>query len=368
MATRVRIIERTPVEGVELEYALTSRSRRSTKARFNRGRLLSITEDTVELGSREALRAGDTLALTFHTAQVDNFLRVNTKIENCTRVTILKQPAFCVTLTFLNPDGSQRRKIAWAVDQYSQRKPPTIPPRNAPRVPGRAIVPDDAQKAAVKTRAAPTLPGRPASGVRRPVALLDLIRSLDDLQVTQDLILAVLEAAEMGMDVEVLFPVSGDSSYPHMEEEEGVELETEAPPEPSEARPINVYRMATSTALHFSASGMPAGPATGLFYYSGLKSPETCFAVELGMDIMAQNGYPSFDVGTLLVFSSSAAVEDGDFAYLKVRGNDMFAQIFFGKKDAVRIRFLNPKYPEANVKRREVRVMCKLVGAYRSNV
>lgn len=364
MATRVKIVDRTPIEGLELEYTLTSRSRRSTKARFKRGRLLGITEDNVELGSREAFRTGDMLALTFHTARVEDFLRVHTRIESCTRVTVLKQPAFCVALTFLNPDRGQRRKIAWTVEQYGEKKPPTRPLRDAPRTPADAGAPDDGRRAPVRAEAAPTLPGRPASGVRRPVALLDLIRSLDDLEVTQDLILAVLEASEMGMDVEVLFPVSQDSHAP-VEQDERVELETAASPEPSQARPVNVYRLSTSTTLHFSASGMPAGPATGLFYYSGLESPETCFAVELGMDIMAQKGYPSFDAGTVLLFSSSDAVENGDFAYLKVRGNDMFAQVFFGKKDAVRIRFLNPKYPEVNIKRREVRVMCKLVGVYR---
>lgn len=373
MVTRARIVERSPVEGVEIEYALATTSKRSTKPRFKRGRLLAITNETIDLGSREAFHAGDTLAITFHTQRVKDLFHVNAGIDNCTRITVLKQPAFCVTLTFTDPDDSQKRKIAWAVDQYTvkgaprrlQRTPPLPAPAAAGEAPKDTGAADPGQATAVRPDLAAA--DQSDSNVRRPVALLELIRTLDDFDVSDDLVLAVIEAAETGTDVEALFPVSQAVQTETQEEEEGEEEAEEAAPLPSQARPLNLYRLAPNTTLHFSAAGLPAGPAAGMFYYSGIESPHNCFAIELGLDIMTQDGRPSFPEGTVLVFSVNKPVETRDFAYMKVRGNDLFAQVFFGEKDNVRIRFLNSKYPEVTVKRREMRVMCKLVGSYHPN-
>lgn len=365
MATRARITERAPVEGVELEYALATGSKRSTKPRFKRGRLLSITNETIDLGAREAFHAGDMLAITLHTKRVTNLFTINAEIEACARVTVLRQPAFCVTLRFVDPDESQKRKIAWAVDQYTSKEAPQRLQRPA----SSGAVPEEQDSAKPEPAAAPPKTPSPASsenGIKRPVALLQLIQALEDFEVTNDLILAVIEAAEAGMDVDALFPVSQTAHTTVKQQKEEAEEVAETAP-PSQAKPINIYRLAANTTLHFAASGLPAGPATGMFYYSGLKSPETCFAIQLELDIMTQHGHPTFPPGSILIFSVTAPVEDADLAYMKVRGNDLFAQMFTGEKDAVRIRFFNPKYPEVTVKRREIRVMCKLIGTYQSS-
>ena len=92
--------------------------------------------------------------------------------------------------------------------------------------------------------------------------------------------------------------------------------------------------------------------------------PETCFAVELGMDTMTQAGWPSFKKGSILVFSTSERVENGDFAFLKLRGNDEFAQVFMEKNEDLRLRPLNPQYREHIARRTEVQTVCKLIGCY----
>ena len=369
MAIRqAKIEERTPVEDVELTYTLGTSSKRSTKPRFRRGRMLGISKDKIELGSREAFHIGDTLNLVVHTKRVEDFMRAETKIEKCVRVTVFKQPAFCVEMSFNKLSKEQASKLGWLVDQFGvkeraapiRRETPEPKPaeeaKEAPPVPA-----PKARETSAEVKPAARAKAHGGGRVRRPVALLELMRQLDEFDVTDDLIMAVLESAEAGMDVEVLFPVE---TRGRIASEETVEMEAEGPPPPSQARPINVYRLAANTTLHFSAAGMPAGPASEMFYLSRLESPETCFGIDLGVDSMTQAGWPSFKEGAILVFSTTEPVEDGDFAYMKMRGKDLFAQIFLPKADEVRIRFLNPEHPEQVAKRREVRVLCKLIGHY----
>jgi hypothetical protein len=367
-----RIVEYEPVEGVEIEYASAEGGRKAKAPRFKRARLLDIAQEQIELGSREAFQKRTKLKLTIHTKRVQDLLTVVGQVAECSRCTVLRQQAFHVALKYVDVDDELRSKIAWAAAQYGKERsrPARRPVREAPAREEEAE-PEKEAPAEVEAPTAPAETPAPAATaaalrgaeVDRPVALLELIRKLDDLEVTDDLIRAVIEAAEADMDVEVLFP---------KREAAMEETAREAPttgPAPAAAptgpvRPINVYRLSSRSSLHFSASGMPASPAAEMFYYSGLPAPETCFAAVLESDTMAGEGSPSIPSGALLVFSTSEPVEDGDFAYLKVRGNDTFAQVFQGKEDVLRIRFLNPAYPEEVVKRREIRVMCRLVGVY----
>ena len=79
---------------------------------------------------------------------------------------------------------------------------------------------------------------------------------------------------------------------------------------------------------------------------------------------MTHDGTQSFERSAILVFSTTEKVESGDLAFIKTRAKDEFAQVFFDKEDEVRLRLLNPKYPERVVKRHEVRVLCKMIGYY----
>jgi SOS-response transcriptional repressor LexA len=154
--------------------------------------------------------------------------------------------------------------------------------------------------------------------------------------------------------------------YPKARREQTAEVAAEGDglPADGEARPMSVYRLASNTQLYFSDKSLPVGPGAELIYLSRLKTPDKCFAVELGVDSMSHEGGMSFKRGSILIFSIEQEVASGDFAFVKWRRGDVFAQVFIEKDDSIRIRALNPKYPERAVKRREVRLMFKLVGCY----
>ena len=130
-------------------------------------------------------------------------------------------------------------------------------------------------------------------------------------------------------------------------------------------RPMNVYRFANNARLYFSETNMVIGPPSELIYLSRIKTPQTCFALELGSDSMVNTaGGRSFKPGSILIFSSDAKVENGDFAYVKTRTGDEFAQVFMEKNEDLRLRPLNPEYREHLARRTEIQIVCKLIGCY----
>jgi len=364
MAIRQEIRERTPLDNVEVEYARSAGSRRERRPGFNRARLLDIKEGEAEIAAREAIPPKETVQLTFHVKTVRDFLKVTGKVkQRPVRITVLKQPAYSILLAFEDLSEDELKKVVWTREQL-------VPKRARGPIRRHEEATQDEEKPAPAAAPAPAAPGgKPAvavqkGAVERPVALLELIDSLDNFHVTEDLITAVIEAAEAGMDVEVLYPVQergGESAV--VEEAEAAAAES-APPEGS-AKPMNIYRLASNTRLPFSAAGEPVGPSVGLFYLSSLRSPENCFAVRLETDAMAWTGSPTFDRGSVLVFSTKEKVSSGEFAFVKSRLGDRFVQVFFDKPEEVRLHPLNPSYPEHVLRRSEIKVMCRLVGGYR---
>jgi len=197
-----------------------------------------------------------------------------------------------------------------------------------------------------------------ATQVKRPVALLTLIDKLDSQEVDDDLILSVIEAVEAGIDLNNLFTAQVTEFVQETEEEE-----EEAPPTPETAAPIPVYRLGEGARLYFAADGMPVGPPVHHIFVSRLKYKQ-CFACELRGEEMCTPVYPAFKPGNILIFSAEPRVESGDFVFVKTRQSDEFVQIFFGSEDLVRLRPLNPQFPERTLRRFELKVVCKLVGRY----
>ena len=364
MAIRLAVQERVPLDNCEVEYERSSGSRKERRPGFNRARLLDIGKEQTDIATREAFRNGEKVQLTFHVKTVRDFLKVPGTVHKSTRINILKQPAFSVLLTFEKISDDQAKKLAWIREQLVPKTPvrPIRRPEDEPaakeKAPAAAPVARQQEKKAVADAASP-----PAGGsVQRPVALLELIDQLDNFQVTDDLIMAVIEAAEGGMDVEVLYPASakGGSAETYDEEESAAAMF----PTDGQAKPMNVYRLAANTRLHFSKEGVPVGPPIGLFYLSSIRSPETCFAVQLDTDHMAHAGAPSFRRGSTLIFDAKTKAESGQFAFVKSRGGDEFAQVFLDKGDEVRLRPLNAAHPEQVLRRSEIKLICRLVGCY----
>lgn len=372
MAIRPEIPDRTPLEKVEVEYVKPG-SKEPVRPGFNRVRLLDISPDMIEIATREGFPAGEKLHLSIHAKGIRDFLQLDCAVKSCTRVTVLKQNAYAVVLGYGKLTNDHLSKITWARQQLVPRtlKPSTTVRRDAqpeekPAAPAASAAATPAPEAVPsappeKTETTPTPAAKPE--VRRPVALLHLIEALDKFEVTNDLIMAVIEAAESGMDVEVLYPLGAGGKGEAEAEESESEVRPAALPSEGSARPMNVYRLAGNSKIYFSEAGVPVGPPSELIYLSRLKSPEACFAVEMGVDTMVQTGAPSFKPGCILVFSTAARVENGDFAFLKVRGIDEVGQVFFDK-DEVRVRPLNPEYREKVLRRNEIKVICRLVGHY----
>ena len=362
MATRPGITERIPLENVEVEYMRPGAPHKVRRPGFNRARLLDVTENGLEIAAREAFPKKEKVQITLHIKTVRNFVKLEGIVTNSPRIMILKQPAFGVEFSFEDLSPDQKKKLDWVREQFV--------PRRSRQAPIRRLTEDGEDEAgaegatvAVAPAAATTVAAPPSTTVQRPVALLQLIDRLEKLQVTDDLIMAILEAAEAGMDVEVLYPVKEDEQAAEEEEEEE-ESSAQMPPAEGQARPMNVYRLGRKTRLHFSEKGTPVGPPAELFYLSRLKSPETCFALELGLDTMTQEGAPGFSRGAILVFDGNAAVSSGDFAFVKLRTGDLFGQVFIDKPEEVRLRMINSKYPERVLRRTEVKMLCKLIGHY----
>jgi SOS-response transcriptional repressor LexA len=197
-----------------------------------------------------------------------------------------------------------------------------------------------------------------ASRMRRPVALLSLIHELETFEVTDDLILAVVEAVEGGIDIDHIFETQVTEIVEETEEEE-----EEAAPEIQSATPIPIYRIGESARLYFAADGSPVGPPAHHIYLSRLKFKQV-FGCELRGEEMLGQAYPRFKRGDILLFSPEPRIESGDLVFAKTRHSDEFVQVFFGQEDLVRLRPLNGQYAERSLRRSEVKLMYRLVGRY----
>lgn len=192
--------------------------------------------------------------------------------------------------------------------------------------------------------------------VVRPVALLALIDKVEKWEVDDNLIRAVFETVEAGLDIDRIYEGARAELADETSEEE-----EEKSSGPEVAKPLPVYKLGHGARIHFSKDGRPVSPTTHHIYIPGYDS-ENYFGCELEIDRMVADAPPWFRVGDIVIFSIKAPVENGDFVYIKTRGGDEFTQIFFEKEDAVRLRPLNPKHAEHSTRRFELKEMCKLAA------
>ena len=196
-----------------------------------------------------------------------------------------------------------------------------------------------------------------AEDVRRPVKLLELLSMLETFEVTDDLIQGVLEAVTQNISIEQLFG---------QEDEEDVRprrvTEEETQEEQPEARPLPIFRLSRETRIHFNEDGMPVAPPVAHIFYPKFDSSE-CFGCELRTDRMLCEDAPvSFKPGDVLIFRANAKPESGDYVFGQTKTGNVFLQFFEDSPDQIRLRPLNPKYPEAVLKHSEFRNCCKLIA------
>ena len=194
--------------------------------------------------------------------------------------------------------------------------------------------------------------------IARPVKLLALIERLESWPVDDNVITAVMEAVESGVDIDGVYEGTraGVTDSTVEEEEEVLEVA-------ESASAIGVYRLGVGPAIHFGKDGLPASPPVEYLFYSELDS-ENCFGCELMNDKMVADVPPYFRRGDILIFSTQEKPQSGDFVFVKVREGDDFTQAFFGRDETIRLRPLNPEHPEQVHKRAEIRQLYRLIARY----
>ncbi len=359
-----RMFQRFVIDGATAELAPPGGLfRRGAKAAT--GHVLNFAQGGIQFlcGEQTELKAQDRVEATIHLRNRRNWIKTEMEVRWCRKVP--NRPFKRAGLRFCNLSAEQLRFLQQAEREYlatqegelkgqtgrmleTYRLPPYEPP---PGEAGRNVA------AAIEAERARF--GGEAKQVVRPVALLELISMLDRFEVTDDLVLALLEAAEQGISVESLFGLEEDpeEARPSRRRREVVE---EKPRE--DAKPMPVYRLDGKTVLHFNEDDLPVSPPVDHLFYSRLAG-ETCFACEIQDERMTQPGGVSFRLGDVVVFAKSQKIESGSFIFVKVKGGaDEFSQVFFGKDDQVRLRPLNGNYPERTVRRADCRVVYKVIA------
>ena len=95
-----------------------------------------------------------------------------------------------------------------------------------------------------------------------------------------------------------------------------------------------------------------------------VKEGRECCAHRLADDSMTSARPPSFARGCVVVFVKGAMPMSGDFALVETDEALLFRRVFMGDGDTVRLRPLNPRYPEAVLPRSDIIEMSRAAGRY----
>jgi len=130
-----------------------------------------------------------------------------------------------------------------------------------------------------------------------------------------------------------------------------------APPrEPliSEPEPMRVacFKMGAGYEVDFDDGGRPVGESDTYVYVVGY-GREECFAGDVAGDSMeSAEARESFPPGTIVIFSRRREAVSGDFVFYRTADESGFKQAFWRDgSDEVKLRPLNPQYPEKVVKK-----------------
>jgi len=91
-----------------------------------------------------------------------------------------------------------------------------------------------------------------------------------------------------------------------------------------------------------------------------------CSAYRLTDDSMVRARHPSFPRGSVVLFVRGRQPMPGELALVETDEGTFFRQVFMGEDDTVRLRPLNPRYPEVRVPMSAIRDMSRAIGWYLS--
>lgn len=351
-----RMFQRFVVDGATLDLQQEGGLfRRGSKPQT--GHVLCLSQGGVQAlcSDQVDLKDGDRWGMTVHLRNRRNWLKISGEVRWCRKVP--KRPFKRAGFGFVDADADQLRLLRELEHdllpvQESEAKGQTGRLAETYKLgSGESSRDMDPLIEAERKRF-----GGEKEQVHRPVALLELITELEKFEVSNALIMAVLESVEQGTSVEDLFGIETQEAI--IPKRRNV---TEVKPQ-EDVRPMPVYRLDGKNPLHFNDQGKPITPPVDHLYFSQI-TDEVCFACELQDDRMAQDSGPSFKSGDVVVFSKTPKVENGDFVFAKTRSDgDEFAQVFFARDDQVRLRPLNGNYPERAMRRGDIRVLYRVIA------
>ena len=320
---------------------------------FSQGGLQFLCRETTNVKEK------DSLQLTIHLKGERDWMRTTAEVVAARKVE--NRPFLRVSVHFTDIDPQKARHLRELEHQYlpaqdRETSGQTGRLRQTFQVPVESGRDVDAAKSAEAERF-----GEVRSGdVKRPVALLELIATLEKFEVNDELVLLLLEAAEQGIAIEDLagHGRGGDATPIGGATDEAGGEGTESGS--GRNRPIPIYRMDEETRFHFSEEGLPVAAPVDHLFFSGIEGSRS-FACEIQFDRMRQSEGPSFERGEIVVFSKDGDIEDGCFAYTQTREGDDFSQIFLPDEEHVRIRHLNPSLREMVFRRSEVKFCYRMV-------
>jgi len=123
---------------------------------------------------------------------------------------------------------------------------------------------------------------------------------------------------------------------------------------------IPVYVVEEDKGIELNQYGEPTGRVLWQFTLPGIKGKY--FACTAWDESMESRSGLSFEKGQILVFSLRDLVRTGDFALIHCQGRLFFRQVFFETSDLVRLRPLNPWYPENRFATASIRGSWRLVA------
>ena len=113
-----------------------------------------------------------------------------------------------------------------------------------------------------------------ARQIARPVKLLALLEKIEGWQVDTEVITAVMEAAEAGIQIDSIYEGSRTEAVDAtVEEEEERAAEVEA------AQPVGIYRLGDGTVIHFGFSSLRIRTSTSVPSTSTVRSVTSCFNI-----------------------------------------------------------------------------------------
>lgn len=358
---------RFSIPGATVECRVAGAPPPAPPARSDEGRpLVRLGDDGLEFASKERLVTGQRVILTVNAPGRRAYLKLIGEVAS-----VQPDPSGAghhVEVRFSAHSAGMAHRIHKLRKGYASLDAPSAAPpagstaEKAVQEPVAELESVEAEGTSIRSTAPP--PRLPRISER------DLAAQLRTLAVDERFAMDVLEACEMGINLDGLYKTEATRK-------------TDGPAGPeATVNPLPVYPWNKDIGIEFDENWVPK--AAPVSYVSVPFADENCFACQLGADDMDGPEGPNFKPGDIVVFSTTEPVATGDFALVLTSSGCVFREVAFSAaksdggdannrqkraassaemKDAVvQLRPLNDRYEPRSLRRAEVRGMWKMIG------